>query len=1082
MAIPSRYLGCLIALALPLLLGPGCAPATSSDKPPSPTVQEPLTGVANALAGALSGAGIVHESLTVEMGSVRETHPVATVRGTGAIATVSLRLDPEAIGTHGGPVWLEVEEIHDRRSDVFGYTVAVNGTDLYFRTYEELAAGPNRFFVAVPAALVPDGRMEVTLRNAGDAPFSISRVWAYADLFGLAESEKTWKPLVVVEEAAVLLDKLAPKGAEISWDMRRRIAPETSAAAWVELKARMAGTGYAPGQAALVPYALMPFDQVDAQIDQTLASVGAQGIDAMVSLNGSEWGQHPNGPDGLGGYFSDVTYSKVRWDAATRSYRPCWPGTPGGTTWPTWNNPQLNAYLRHRLDQALHVYLDRRDLQLARGVTLPMPLINQEWGLSDGRDCNDATVEAARRDGVAYQPEDGYSAEEKRWVFQMMASVAQRAGDGFAATVGRDTIRVDRGTVRLPEEQTVDSFYFHTWPDPVDPYRDPRWANWQQGVGRQVWASGEFLPHLPRAFYDYLAARGRLACPNLERMALPTLDYLETSYQRGILAHALINTRSGDADLFLANAAGMDARPAEPALHADRKLLEVRLVEPGGFGPEGTVVAHEHLRRLPGDFVTPDALAPVEATRPGSIVYRVPVTAALRGEGEVLFSAVAKLVKEKEAVIELAAGPSMEALTSRATLRAANLQTQPHYPWKSSATVSLGGGLRNGEAFFVRVTLRAQAADAAKLETFHLAAPWPQRSGPLDGARVSARQARIFSLWQQERAVFERRRALTTPADVSPEVLAKVDQLATQGNWGTAYRQLAGELSLRLPVRFAVHGHGRLGSYPISAKLPGPDQGAVIELLECAGESVAFRVLTEKAQPVSIELSGLKTNGRYSLEGPSAGVYRLVPATEAAGAKAENGTVRFELTPAPWLARERAVLPSRLEGMVLESRPGGLLIETQDPALWRENPIFVPVAADAVQTREDRLSLGRPFRSGPVRFDHVNLTIDPQGRATRVEARFGQDRGRVVRFLHPVLKGETRNGILELDNGRRYEFANMWGFTALDVPGLKPFIRLNTFEQLETAFAPGTAVEVGFTPYVTHERLPRLTRVKVAAP
>jgi hypothetical protein len=192
--------------------------------------------------------------------------------------------------------------------------------------------------------------------------------------------------------------------------------------------------------------------------------------------------------------------------------------------------------------------------------------------------------------------------------------------------------------------------------------------------------------------------------------------------------------------------------------------------------------------------------------------------------------------------------------------------------------------------------------------------------------------------------------------------------------------------------------------------------------------------------------------------------------------------VRFELTPAPWLARERAVLPSRLEGMVLESRPGGLLIETQDPALWRENPIFVPVAADAVQTREDRIAPGRPFPSGPVRFDHVNLTIDPQGRATQVEARFGQDRGRVVRFLRPVLKGETRNGILELDNGRSYEFANMWGFTALDVPGLKPFIRLNTFEQLETAFAPGTAVEVGFTPYVTHERLPRLTRVKVAAP
>jgi hypothetical protein len=1058
-----------------------CAHAAQNPGERLPTVERvalPLVDFASAR--AWTGPGVTQETLNVEIGSVREAHAVATLRGTGAELTVPLRLDPAALGNKGALIWLEIEEIHNRRADVFGYTVAVNGTDLYFRTYEELAAGANRFFVAVPTALVPDGRMVVTFRNAGAAPFSVSRVWAYADFFRLAESENTWKPLVVVEEAAVLLGKLAPKGAEITWEMRQRMAPETRAAAWAELKARMAGTGYAPGQAALVPYAFAPFDQVDTQIDQTLASVGAQGIDAMLSFNGSEWGHHPNGPDGLGGYFSDVTYSKVRWDAVTRSYRPCWPGTPGGTTWPTWNHRQLNDYLRYRLDQAVRVYVDRRDLQQARGVTLPMPLINQEWCMSDGRDCNDATVEAARRDGVAYQPEDGYSAEEKRWVFQMMARVAERADDGFAKTVGRDSIRVDRGTVRLPEEQTVDSFYFHTWPDPVDPYRDPRWANWQQGVGRQVWASGEYLPHLPRAFYDYLAARGRLACPNLERMALPTLEYLETSYQRGLLAHALINTRSGDAELFLANAAGMDARPAEPALHADRKLLEVRLVEPGGFGPAGAVVAHEHLRRLPGDFVTPDALAPVDATRPGSIVYRVPVDAGLRGLGEVLFACVAKLAKEKEAVIELAAGPSVEALTPRATLRAADLQTQPHYPWKSSATVNLGGGLRSGEAFFVRVTLRAQAADAAKLETFHLAAPWPQRSGPLDGARLSARQARLFSLWQQERAVFERRRALTTTADVSADVLAQVDRLAAQGRCVTPYRHLAGEVSLRQPARFAVRGHGRLGTYFIIVQLASPNHGAVIELLASAGEEVAFRVVAEKAQPVSLTIGGLVADRRYRMEGPAAGVYRVVAASGDAGMPAKNGIARFQLTPAAWQASERTVLPSQFEGMVLESRPGGLLIETQDPALWRENPIVVPVAADAVQTREDPLSPGRAFHSAPVRFDHVVMTVDPQGRATRVEARFGQDRGRVVRFLRPVLKGETHNGILELDNGRRYEFANMWGFTTLDVPGLKPFIRFNTFEQLEKAFAPGTVVELGFTPYATHGRLPRLTRVKVA--
>ncbi len=47
---------------------------------------------------------------------------------------------------------LEFQEIHDRRHAAYGYMVSVNGTEVYFRTYRELGAGPSYFFVEVPLA------------------------------------------------------------------------------------------------------------------------------------------------------------------------------------------------------------------------------------------------------------------------------------------------------------------------------------------------------------------------------------------------------------------------------------------------------------------------------------------------------------------------------------------------------------------------------------------------------------------------------------------------------------------------------------------------------------------------------------------------------------------------------------------------------------------------------------------------------------------------------------------------------------------------------------------------------------------
>jgi hypothetical protein len=75
---------------------------------------------------------------------------------------------------HPGPAILEIQEIHQRRPQAFGYTVSVNGQPVYFRTYEELGAGPNHYFVRIPDALLtPGDALRFELTSAGAPAFSL---------------------------------------------------------------------------------------------------------------------------------------------------------------------------------------------------------------------------------------------------------------------------------------------------------------------------------------------------------------------------------------------------------------------------------------------------------------------------------------------------------------------------------------------------------------------------------------------------------------------------------------------------------------------------------------------------------------------------------------------------------------------------------------------------------------------------------------------------------------------------------------------------------------------------------------------
>ena len=1050
----------------------GCgpqAPAPTNGREASPVISKPVPiGRATAAMvqeGSLSG-GAVLESITTEIGTLRPTWAVCTLPTKGS--TISLALRPIKSATSA--YLLEIEEVHNRRNQSFGCQVLVNGQPVYFRSYEEMAAGPNRYYVQVPRALAPDGRLNVTFRNDGYAPLSLSRVWAYSDFFELATEEQTYQPMPIFGEALVFLSSLTPAGKDIDWQaLGKAIDTPQDVQAWKDLQTRLAGTGYGCGPFINLQYALQPFAGNKAAIDQGLERASKLGVDFQLAFNSGEWGSHPNGPDGLGGYFSDIVYSNISYDGNTKTYRPCWPGTPGNTTWPAWNDPQLQRFLRHRLKQIVRYYLDRRDLMAARGVHLPYPAIDQDWGLASAVDCSDSSRAAAKRDGVDFRPEDGLDEREKQWLYRTYSEVPKRFGAWFNEAARRDAVVVDRGEIRLPKQQTVDDYHFQTFADAQNsPFKDHRWAAWQYAVGDQTNVTGEFLPHLPAAYFDYIAAQGKLLCPNMERMALPTLEYLQTCYERGFRSIWICNARNGDIELFAPQSKGQDDRPCSPVPAVGAKLLD---------GPDapGLVIATSNLRTVKKG----EELQLQDGGKPGSITYRL-ANDGRPFDGALDLDLTARFADGEGNAIEVAISNADGVFVPVARLTAKDMPASNHYPWKRHTKVKLGETLRGRTSGQLRLTLIGVGGPSGVgVEDLRVSLPWATPSGHPGREPFTVKQARILHLWNQDRAILERTQAKYRRLAGDDETLRQAAALALDGRIASAYRLLSGALSQLLPARFSIRGHGVLGSYPISLKLADDDQTLLVDLTKAGPDGCVLAVTTEKVQRFQLALGGLRDGISYAVAATGSNTWSIAPSTASDALRATGGKLTVTLDASPIDYRIHP-LPAKLSGTFAGEVPGGILIDTQAPELWLDNPIFVPVSATTAWTRVAAGNTKGKSEHAQGR-DRVDLTII-NGIAQSVQATYGTAAGRIRSFQPPICQGKTSNGIIELEDGGRYEFANMWGFTQLEVPKLKWMIRFHTPDQLQKVLKPGLQVSLDFSPSTVDGCLPRIIRLAAPRP
>jgi len=950
------------------------------------------------------------EKLETEMGGHLERYQTATVAGKNASLAFELPAPAK-----GEDLLLEIREIHNRRPGVFGYTVLVEGREVYFRTYEEYGAGPNHFFVLIPAQSLPgSGKVRVELRSEGATPFSIADIWAYHDFPNkVAEREGVYRPMA-------LHGLKPPKDGQ---------KPQFKS--------------FSPlGTLAIASYGSRHPEAGRDQLIKSLDTDAAAGEMSVWLVNGTAWGGKPNGPDGLGGYFSDPRYSLLNYDAANGRFVPSWPGMWSNTAWPTLRDETMNAFLETRFQRMMDGHTEAIDRLKAQGLD-PNLVIVREWGPAIGEISNTA-IKDARRDGIELDPSEGLDPEARLWMHRDGVKLWKDFAANTRRAVECDSVVVDNGQVRLPGTQLLDNLY--SQPDFLTdwPMEDLRWNAGQPGMVPGLWSSGEMgkgTEYRELAMYDYLRARGRLAMVNMERTILKDdFTVLKDHYARGFQFMTLFNTYDGDEKLVEA-VDSRDNEPALPAIHREPSLLALDFPRQKRLGPNEAIVSKEnvtieHAKTFRAGEHGAPRLAVVDSSKRGEITYRIEnpdtFTAALNLHLQGRISTV------KGNSIEILAGDSPENLAKIKTLTSEDLPTPkrwtPHVT--SDATVNLGDAMIGKKEYYIRFLLNSPSSrDAAFLLKIAVGSQWSQKSGYLSGNPLNRRDERIQSLWVQDRAIaanifneYAKAAGIGSGADKpsrEAEIHRQAEDLINRGWYRTAYRLLAGEMSQILPARYVVRGGGTLGCWPVEVAMPSEKDSVVIRLLDVTPDKLSFSLQGgHPGQQVAMAFPSLNPSKKWTLKTTGANSYEILPAKSGdPSLSVEHGKVGANIALDPVPPTPKKTLPRRIVGRVLGWNKARITIDTQDLELMDNNDsMAIPVSKNVeVSRKADQLSDPKGG-ANPEKLDLVTLELNDKGEVLKVTALYGRDRGRIKEFHAPVLIGDLAVGGITLENGRRYDF------------------------------------------------------------
>lgn len=931
--------------------------------------------------------------LDTTVGLMKHSHATRDFRGKGSEAAFQLKVPLKEAAPR---VLLEIQEIHDRR-DVFGYSVYAGGKKVYFRSYEEISGGPNHYFVEIDRDLVgKNGLLEVKIVSEGDAPFNISQAWVYPDFNKLAEQENIFTKLgfIVALSPDLAGVKVDPKDDSL----------ETAVKVANGIREKYATKSYDLGFLSFIGYARRSEEQSREAIDKDLAVSAATGLPYHFMLQ-SWWGGANVGPDGLGGYFSDLKYESVSYDPETKEFKPSFPNQWGNSLWPTKNHPHLNKVNNHRIGNVARYIADRTEALRASEGNVPPPVIYAEWGPNYGPDFNAAAVEAAKKDGVTLDPRDGISKEEAQWIYESYGRYFNQQVPTYTESLGRGHVIVKNGKAQPTADPLIDNVYTHGFWDHGNPNYDRKQGYWQQCMNEGMWTSGELYPRYPQTFYDYILPVSRVTCVNLERAMVNDLDFMKDSYGRGLEFVTLFNCKPGDEALLKA-VDGVEDLPM-PVESYDRHVLDVF------FARDKAVEKSSGFVNASGVKIEGSKLHPAESKNPGGVVYRIEDTETAFATGlklEVVGS-IGRRAAGDDWTIKVLAGMDPKNLQAVATLTSIELAKAKG----KSTMVDLGIVAKGHKQIFTAVELRSGGQpDEVEVREISAFIPWPEKSGQADGSVPTMKQNRLRSLWLQQRARLDRAIRDFQTRGGFPGILTKAKTLREEGRYATAHRLLTGEIASILPARYSIAGEGSLAPHPVAVNAADKQAVVQVELLSCDKNGASFRIHSDRPTEVTLRISKLQPGRSCSLVETSPQLYRVEPAADGAAiAPGADGTLALNLKTAP-------------------------------PVLRPEFP-FEPLKQVAIPRK--------------------------------TKGKYEIVKGTIRSFTPPSLVSEGCNGIVEMDNGERYELAYLPWYTKTNLVGCSDLKSLG-LDGIASAFRPGTEITLEVDPMAYEGNLPRIVTAK----
>ena len=1009
----KRMLAAVLALVLLLAVMPGCNSGGKEltveldmQKSTAMFGDSPISGVKVAEPKDLKTVGVSEtKQVSVLVGDNDSTYAVRTLKGHNSEMSFTL-----SDVTPGKVAMLDIEEIHLRTDKSVAYTVYVNDTEVFGRTYAPIADGPNHAFFDIPADVVgSSGKLKIRIVNKTDDEVRFRRVWAVSDPEALAAEQGIDKKMDVV----LMLNQMPHN---LNYDYLKQL-----------VKSYSCNDMYNVGLCWEINYQQWGKTRTEELLNNVITASLQTGAPLYLGIN-SWWAGTPGGMDGLGGAWQDVQYQQITYDHSNSDGRGNWqlssPNEFGDTPWLSMNNEHYNETRKQRIKETVE-YLQLRTAELAlAGQDLPAIHLYTEnepyywpinWNQYDFHknpngvgDFSPLVIEAAAKDGITLDPTDGLSEEEAFWMYRNLHTYISDVGNAMAEGLRHNYITVKDGEVTYPSEQMVVDSYSHTPVHAIYPNWDQNQRAWENHVLDSIHFGGEWSVYLDAnasRCLDYLLAYGSYSNINAERAGFPggfdSTDFrvLSQCYAYGLEGVVIYNVLADSDQQNVIDESTVSDTKMEVRYYETEAIYESDFSKRTAYSINNSLTAINNLR-WDGTSVVPSS------AEGGALTYKVK-NAADYAAG--LRVTTAGSFSEEGGRVEILAGPSPDALKSVGVFNAVeqNVDIDPSF-------------YAGGTDAYVRVRVFGEGFTTAQMAGLSLTKVGIYRSGSgngrTDGTVYTYKENRIRSQIIANRADAERLFAdymeslggkLTTEWQKKNYEAAYA--LYQEHRYGEAYAAISQAISQLLPATFTVSGYGQLGEYPIEINVDSTAKVTVC-LKEVTDESVRFSLLASSDTEATV--SYLTESGKWSMTQTEDGDYVIAAGDTAVADGKVTFTVELE-------ERVAKVLPSEFEARYVSGNSTVIQLMSQNPAVndycyYVDIPVTSEAkfyrAADGTAKESMTACTVAELKPG----DYMQVKLDENGRIAEVYAWYGKVTGTVSKVEEISVQGTLSNAFVTI--------------------------------------------------------------------